>query len=255
MNRILYIRPVANGPRAHDMNIALQAAAAPETTVELVSLAKQQPRHLEFHAYEALALGEIVQRVRAATATHAAIILGGFYDMGLRAAREISGSAFVTAPCESATSIAGQLGNSFSILVGRRKWTPRVSDNLLRYGRLNACASIRDIDLWVDDIHTHDETLDRFITAGRACIDEDGAEVIILGCTADYGFHEKLRDELGVPVIDSMLAALKMAEMLVAGGKAFGWQPSRVHGSGAPPESEIEAWGIFDRLANDKERT
>jgi len=56
-----------------------------------------------------------------------------------------------------------------------------------------------------------------------------------------------MQDELGVPVLDPMLSALKYAEMLVEGAQRFGWYPSRKWGSEAPSEDEIEAWGLFDR--------
>ncbi len=82
---------------------------------------------------------------------------------------------------------------------------------------------------------------------GRRCVEDDGAEVLILGCTAEFGFHEKMQDELGVPVLDPMLSALKYAEMLVEGAHRFGWYPSRKWGSEAPSEDEIAAWGLFDR--------
>ena len=45
---------------------------------------------------------------------------------------------------------------------------------------------------------------------------EDGADVLVLGCALMTGIAEKLQEELGVPVVDSSLAALKIAEMLIS---------------------------------------
>jgi allantoin racemase len=83
------------------------------------------------------------------------------------------------------------------------------------------------------------------LTEGRQAIEQDGAEVIILGCTAEYGFHETMQAELGVPVIDAVLAPFKFAEFLAETARKLGWYPSRKWGSEAPPAQEIEAWQLF----------
>jgi len=61
-------------------------------------------------------------------------------------------------------------------------------------------------------------------------IEEDGAEVIIMGCAAMAGYSEDLERELHVPVLDPLRVSLKMAEALVD----LGLTHSRV-GLYAPP--------------------
>ncbi|MCY1374470.1 hypothetical protein D9M69_618140 [compost metagenome] len=85
------------------------------------------------------------------------------------------------------------------------------------------------------------------IAQGRRAIDEDGAEALILGCTLEFGFYRQLQDALGVPVIDSALAAFKRAEALADMKQRFDWKPSRVGGCEPPPEDkELLAWNVFD---------
>lgn len=48
---------------------------------------------------------------------------------------------------------------------------------------------------------------------------EHGAEAICLGCAGMVKFANDLEKELGVPVIDGVTAAVKMAEALVDLGK------------------------------------
>ena len=247
MTRIAYLRPVADSPRSLEMTEHLQRAASPGTEVSVESLSSAIPTHLEYHTYEALALGEIVGVVRRASRTHDAVVLGGFYDMGLRAAREISGPAVVTAACESSCLLARQLGTRFSILVGREKWIPRVMDNVDRYGHRNALASIRPVGLGVEEVHHVDEPLDRFLVEGRRALD-DGAEVIVLGCTAFFGLHAELQGELGVPVIDAMIASLRMAEMLAGTASSFDWRIGRTGGYEPPPEEEIRRFHLFEEV-------
>ncbi len=245
--KILWIDPIGTDVFSADMLKILNQARGPETRVEVVSLADGRPQHLEYHAYEGLVIADIVRLVYQASSRYDAIVIGCFYDVGLREAREVSGRAIVTAPCQSATAIASHLGNTFSVLVGRRKWIPKMSENVRLYGHGHAMVSMRPLDLGVHDFQVnHELTCDRLLTEGRKAVQEDGAEVLILGCTAEYGFNQRMQSELGVPVIDAVTAPFKYAEFLADAASRFGWYPSRVWGSEAPPLEELDAWGLFD---------
>jgi allantoin racemase len=67
--------------------------------------------------------------------------------------------------------------------------------------------------------------------------------VVVLGCTAEFGFFEQLQDELGVPVIDATVGPFKYAELLGEVAR-LGWLPSRIGGYAAPSEAELEAFGL-----------
>jgi len=245
--RILWINPVGTDVFDADVLKILNAAKLDGTQVDVVSLSADRPKHLEYHAYEGLVVGDIVRLTREAADRYDAIVIGCFYDVGLREAREVSGRSIVTAPCQSATAIASNLGNTFSVLVGRRKWIPKMRENVHLYGHGHRMVSMRPLDLGVHDFQAdHDRTRDRLLTEGRKAVQEDGAEVIILGCTAEYGFHETMQDALGVPVIDAILAPFKYAEFLVDLASRFGWRPSRMWGSEAPPEAELTTWNLMN---------
>ncbi|MCS6906872.1 MAG: aspartate/glutamate racemase family protein [Anaerolineales bacterium] len=247
--RILWINPVGTTAFDADTTRMLSEVKRAETTVKVVSLPSNRPRHLEYHAYEAQVVADIVRITYAASQSYDAIVIGCFYDVGLREAREVSGQAVVLAPCHSATTIAANLGNSFSILVGRKKWIPKMRENVILYGHEHRLASMRPVDLGVHDFQADPErTCQRLIQEGRRAVEEDGAEVLILGCTAEYGFYQEMQDVLGVPVIDAVLAPFKMAEFMVELGKRIGWHPSRKGGSEPPPGSEIESWRVFEPL-------
>jgi allantoin racemase len=244
--RILWINPIGTEVFNADTKKLLETGKRKDNQVDVISLPNDLPRHLEYHSYEALVLGDIVKLAYQSASQYDAIVIGCFYDIGLREAREVSGRAIVTAPCHSATTIASNLGNSFSILVGRRKWIPKMRENVYLYGHAHRLASMRPVELGVHDFQLdHQRTCDCLLAEGRKAVQEDGAEVIILGCTAEYGFHEQMQKELGVPVIDAVLAPFKFAEFLSEIGQSFGWYPSRMWGSQPPPPEEIEEWGIF----------
>ena len=246
--RILWIDPIGTDVFTADVLKILEAAKLSNVQVDAVSLPTDRPDHLEYHAYEGLIIGDIVRITHQAAQDYDAIVIGCFYDVGLREAREVSGQAIVTAPCQSATAIASNLGNTFSVLVGRRKWIPKMSENVRLYGHDHRMVSMRPLELGVHDFQVdHERTCDRLLTQGRKAIQEDGAEVLILGCTAEFGFNIEMQDELGVPVIDAVTAPFKYAEFLADVAERFGWYPSRAWGSEAPPREELEAWGLFDR--------
>jgi allantoin racemase len=244
--RILWINPLGTDIFDADMRNVLDRAKHADTLVDVVSLPGDRPKHLEYHAYEGLVVSDIVRLTRQAADDYDAVVIGCFYDVALREAREVSGRAIVTAPCQSATAIASNLGNTFSVLVGRRKWIPKMRENVHAYGHGLRMVSMRALGLGVHDFQAnHDLTCNRLPTEGRKAIEEDGAEVLILGCTAEYGFHETMQNELGVPVIDAILSPFKTAEFLAEVAARFGWQPSRKWGSEAPPEAEVSAWNLF----------
>ena len=249
MQRILYIHPV--GPVGVEMEEGLQFLASQKqegTELTMVTLPRG-PEHLEYRYYEALVLVDILHLVKAAEAQgFDAAIIGCFYDVGLQAAREVAERMVVVAPCEASTHIAATLGDKFSIIVGRRKWIPEMRENVVRYGMKERLASFKSVDLGVLEFHQDEkETARRFREAGREAVERDGAEVLILGCTATYGFYRELQDELGVPVIDPMLAAFKTAEFAAELKNRLGWSHSKIGGYESPPPEEFTPWRLEEQ--------
>jgi allantoin racemase len=213
--KILWIDPV--GTEGFDAIIGkiLKQSAQAETTVDVVSLPQGGPMHLEYHAYEGLVTADITRLVYHLSSEYDGIVIGCFYDVGLREAREVSRKAVVTAPCQSSLVFASHLGNTFSVLVGRKKWIPRMEENIRMYGYSDRMASMRPLELGVYEFQADVKRTARImLEQGRRAVEEDNAEVLILGCTIEFGFHEKMQQELGVPVIDAVVAPFKLAELL-----------------------------------------
>jgi Asp/Glu/hydantoin racemase len=247
MSRLLYIAPIQVEGEIFEQGIEGQARDG--NILDTVAFARG-PKHLEYHYYEALATPDIIHSVlEAEQQGYDAAIIGCFYDLGLHESREVAERIVVTAPCESSILLAASLGSTFSIIVGRRKWIPQMRANVHEYGLGSRLASFRTLDLGVLDYHADEqETERRFIDAGRKAIEEDRAEIIVLGCTASAGFYQQMQNELGVPVIDSAIAAVKHAEQLVEVRDRFGWYTSKVGGYESPPRSEIEAWELEEEF-------
>jgi allantoin racemase len=242
--RILYIDPVGVEVVEEGLQ-SLMSQKRAGTELTMVHLPRG-PEHLEYRYYEALVLVDILHLVKEAeNQAFDATIIGCFYDVGLQAAREVAERMVVVAPCEASVHIAATLGDKFSIIVGRRKWIPEMMENVVRYGMKERLASFKSIDLGVIELHQdEEETARRFVEAGREAVARDGAEALILGCTATYGFYRELQEELGVPVIDSMIAAFKTAEFAAELRNRFGWSHSKIGGYESPPSEEFARWQL-----------
>jgi allantoin racemase len=196
MRRILYIAPVGVEDTAIDREVA--HAGRPGTEITTVAFSRG-PRHVEYHYYEALVLPDVIHTiVEAERQGYDGAVIGCFYDLGLQEGREVAEKLVVTAPCEASCLLAASLGSTFSIIVGRRKWIPQMRNTVLTYGLQSRLASFRALDLGVLDYHSDErETRRRFLEAGQRAIEDDGAEVIILGCTVLPVFSESSRGSWG----------------------------------------------------------
>lgn len=218
------------------------------TEVEVVSFDMgASPSHLEYRSYEALMTQGIVACARDCGQSGIdAMVIGCFYDPALEDAREISGSTIVVAPCDACLSVAMQLGNRFSILVGRQKWVGQMRERVRHYGLEDRLASFRSLGMGVDEFQRdHDVTRARILEEAHRAVRDDHAEVIVLGCTIEFGFFEEVQRQVGVPVIDAVVAPFKQAEHLAHLKRQFGWKPSRVWSCEPPPEDELKRFGLF----------
>ena len=245
--KILYIDPVGKGVVEEGLEF-LTRHKREETELRMIMLPRG-PEHLEYRYYEALVLGDILHLVKEAEREgFDAAIIGCFYDVGLQAGREVAERMPVIAPCEASTHLASTLGDKFSIIVGRRKWIPEMMENVISYGMKERLASFKSVDLGVLEFHQdEEETARRFRGVAREAVECDGAEVIVLGCTATYGFYEQLQQELGVPVIDSMIASLKTAEFAAELDSRLGWTHSKIGGYESPPPEEFTPWQLDEQ--------
>lgn len=247
---VLWIDPVGHDDFSGEIEAILADATRDATTVDVTAL-HRGPHHVEYRYYESLVTPDVLHAVkRAENDGYDATVIGCFYDLALDASREVSEKMPVVAPAEATTHLATTLGDTFSVVVGRDKWVPQMRERVRTYGFSEQLASFRSVDLGVLEFQAdEDRTKQRLRDAARAAVEEDGAEVVILGCTAEYGFYEALQDDLGVPVLDAVTAPVKYAELL-AELATFGWTHSKAGTYESPPVDEIESWGVESAYEN-----
>ena len=247
--KIMYLNPV--GFDAYDAFFAemIKKHKFPNSEIHVASLPSSVGLmdNLEYRTYNALIASDLIKATRQASIEgFDALIIGCFYDPFLLDSREISGDMIVVGPCHSSIEIALKLSNSFSVIIGQKKWQHEMQSTIIEYGFGDHLASFRDVAMTVSEFQVdHGLTEKKLMEASRLAIEEDGAESIILGCTLEFGFFEKIQNEFNIPVIDPSFAALKQAEQSAILKNQFGWKPSRHWSTEAPPEDDISRFGLF----------
>lgn len=179
-----------------------------------------------------------------------AIVLLGGGDPGYMEAREI-GRAHripITACAHAQMHVAGLLGNKFSIVDIGETHNMQMYQLVLQYRMTDRCASIRNINYPLPTPNfpndkpipverdralrgEHSGMLEAAVQESIAALEEDGADVIILGCSAAFWMQPLLQKRLAeigwdVPVLEGFRCALSVAKTLVdlgvdASGLAF----------------------------------
>ena len=125
----------------------------------------------------------------------------------------------VLSPGQSAFHVACMLGHKFSIVTMWERWFPLYRKTLREYGLESRCASIREIGVRPDTEELlsgkEDLVFGRLEETARRAIDEDGADVIVLGSTTMHQSHAYLASRLPVPVLNPGVIAYKMCEMFL----------------------------------------
>ncbi len=257
--RILWINPVMTNAYDAVMSEALRAEAREDTLLDVASFDGDGPHHLEFNAYEMLVAPRVMETiVWAQDDGYDAAVIGCFYDPFVRGAKELSSRMAVTAPAEACLRLAQSLGERISIVVGRRKWIPEMEENVHRYGAERNLASFRVLEMGVEEFQVDPALTEKRIREqAEAAVRDDRADVVILGCTIEFGFYRSLQDELGVPVVDATVAPLLYAELLADAGRQQGWRTSAALGYGTPSVGEYDRFlrGRAPSLTLDPRRT
>jgi allantoin racemase len=228
--RILIINPNTSQSMTDKIGVVANQVSREDTDITVVC-PESGPVTIESSYDEAYAIGPTIDLVRAALQEdYDAVILACFCEIGVEAAREIATvPVFGLEEVTLATAIT--LGNKFGVLTEKRPRVAMKERHVRRYGLLKRMASIRPLELSVAELDREPErTKAAGMDLAQRMVEEDGAEVIIMGCAAMAGYSDEIERELGVPVLDPMTTAVKFVEAIVDMGQTH----SRV-GLYAPP--------------------
>ncbi len=218
MRSIYIVNPIINNKEYEEMALReSEAAALPDTKVHVVSIDKG-PVSIECYYDEVFANPYVVNKVRELSDKADAVIINCFGDVAIDAAREVT-SVPIIGPGASSMALAQLLGHKFSVVTVLSRLAPLI-DKIARDLGTTKLASVRAVNMPVLELEDRAKTVEKLTSESEKAIKEDGAHIIVLGCTGMQGLAKQIQQELAnrgynIPVLDPTIVALKFAEILV----------------------------------------
>jgi len=163
--------------------------------------------------------GIIEQAILAERSGADGLVVNCMDDPGLHAAREAVRIP-VSAPGEASMHLASMLGHRFAIVTTSEGDIPMVEDLIARNYLSDSAAPVRAIGLSVLELDRDPAaTLAAFVAASAAAVFEDGAAVIIPGCSllssmADSATRMLAEQGAVAPVLNPLLVAIRQVETM-----------------------------------------
>jgi len=213
--------------------------ARPDTEIS-VTLLDKGPASIESRYEETIAAPDIVRKIVQAEKDGAdAVIVDCMAEPGVQAAREMV-SIPVIGTAETAMRVASMLGHRFSVITVLDRAIPRFERHGPRTGLSRQIASLRAVDIPVLEMDDTERLVKALIEQSGMAVREDGAHVIVFGCTGMAGLARAVEAGLkqqgifDVPVVDPTTVAVKFAEILTDMGLSHS---KRTYPK--PPQKEI----------------
>jgi allantoin racemase len=211
----------------------------------------QGPASIESDYDEMLAAPATVARIiEAEREGMDAVIINCMGDPGMQAGREVVRIP-VVGPCEATMHMASMLGHTFSVITVMKSLRRQFENQAKIYGLQDKLASVRAVEIPVLDLELDQNRLVRTLAdEAQLAVEEDGAHVMVFGCTGMIGAAQAVEQELAargypdVPVIDSMVWAVKLAEAIAD----MGLRHSKMSWP-FPPEKRIEGYSFLPERA------
>lgn len=217
---------------------AMRYASAGTEIVALTPHFGAEAVDCNFESY--LSAVAVMDRVVGYDGPYDAVVLAGFGEHGRDGLQELI-EAPVVEICEASAHVAMMIGRAYSVVTTLRRSVPAIEDRLRLAGLSGRCASVRASGMSTLEVDTDPAGAVRAVVAeARRAVDTDHAEVICLGCAGMAGLEEAITTELGVPVVDGVGAAVRLAEAIVG----LGLRTSKVSTYAAPDAKVITGWPL-----------
>ena len=214
--RIRIVVPVSTDEWNAPVRNLLEGYKDANTEIDIVNI-KDGPKAIECCYDEVFAATFLVREAeRAEQEGYHGVIDYCFDDPGLRAAKERLEIPIVGL-CEASVHFATLLGTAFSIIsAGPPDCAFTDIKDLVRlYGFSDKCAPVRSVAIPILELQTGtDAQAKKLLEEAKNAVEQDGADVIVLGCGSILVLTEEI-SALGVPVVVPGIAALKLCEDLI----------------------------------------
>jgi allantoin racemase len=228
--RILVINPNTTASMTEKIRASAESVRGAATRITALN-PSEGPRSIEGHFDEAMCLPGLLREVQAGEADgYDGFVVACFDDTGIGACREIA-TGPVVGICEAAMHAASMVATSFSVVTTLPRSVPIIERLALEYGMERRLRRVRAADIAVLALEEEGSAARERVRAEVIlAIEQDRCEAVILGCAGMADLTAWLSQETGVPVIDGVVAGIKMIEALVGAG----FKTSKVGAYAAP---------------------
>ena len=173
------------------------------------------------------------------------IALTCFGDPALLALKEIAHQP-VVGMAEASCRVAAADGGRFAIVTGGERWQSMLMEFVTTLGLADRLAVVATVAPTGADIaRDPDRALALLAEACTAAVRQHGADRVILGGAGLAGIAPRIADRVPVPLIDSLVACVGMAEALAAAPPP---KPSTGDLAATPPVESVGLSGPLARL-------
>lgn len=224
MSNILYVMPgtgAALDEIARREKIANSFLINKNNKVKVVDT-DEGPESIESSIEGDLSVRGVLRKLIEEKGSYDAVIIGCGDDPGLFSVRELM-DVPVIGPMETSIAYSSMLGEKFGYITISEESLPETRMIFRKYGVESKCASIRSMNVTVDEMINNKisekEFLDTFVREVKSAVN-CGASTILLGCMsmAYMLIDEKVKDIIDIPVINPAKVSVCTAEIMISLG-------------------------------------
>lgn len=208
MTTLIVINPNSSQTVTDGIDAAIAPLRSFGIPIRCLSLA-EGPAGIETQRQADLTIAPML-RLAAAQKDAAGYVIACFGDPGLHALRDQTELPVVGIQ-EAAVMSALTLGQRFGVIAILPASIPRHLRAFGAMGVLDRLAGDRALGLGVADLAAPGKSLDAMIATGKRLRDEDGANVLIMGCAGMAMYRDLLQEATGLPVVEPTQVAVSMA--------------------------------------------
>ena len=206
---LIVINPNSSQAVTEGIDRAMEPLRRFGVPIRCLTLAEGPPG-IEDQAQADLTIAPMLALAAREEAGAAGFVIACFGDPGLQALRARTRLP-VLGIQESAVMQALTMGQRFGVIAILPASIPRHLRAFGAMGVLDRLAGDRALGLGVADLADARRTVAAMVDTGRRLRDEDGAEVLIMGCAGMAAYRDRLAQETGLPVVEPCQAAAAMA--------------------------------------------
>lgn len=224
MGNILYIMPGTGVPPEvikKREEIANSFLVNQNNKVRVVS-ADEGPESIESSIEGDLSVKGVLKKLIREKGSYDAVIIGCGDDPGLFSVRELM-DVPVIGPMETSIAYSFMTGDKFGYITISEDAFPETRLLFRKYGAENRCASIRSMNVTVNELMNKKITEEKFLKAFLEEVEsaiKEGASTILLGCMsmAYMLIDEKVKEMIDIPIINPAKVSVCTAEIMMSLG-------------------------------------